>query len=317
MGPAILTVLASAFLAVAGVGLLAHFRNAGRWWTLGLVAFSPYLMLGAPIALILLVAAQQWFAAIGALVVVALWLSTQARLYRASAPPPDAQDIVVMTSNLRLGLASSSAVVNAVRQHSVDVLMLEELTEDAQDGLLAAGLNAVLPYHAAEPQDGAMGTGLWSRYPLTDVCHGSEFFCAFVKARADVPGLSSTVTLAALHMAGPITSAPSWVSDIRRLPEVLRSLPIDAPVIVGGDFNATPDTRQFRAALRTGYRNAAAQAGAGLVRTYPSHHWFPSLISIDHVVTRNAVGRSTQTVSIPGSDHRALVVRVAVPRDVS
>jgi endonuclease/exonuclease/phosphatase (EEP) superfamily protein YafD len=99
---------------------------------------------------------------------------------------------------------------------------------------------------------------------------------------------------------------------------VLDGLPAGRPVIVGGDFNATPDVAQFRSVLRTGFADAADQAGAGMTRTYPADRWFPPLIAIDHVLTRGgAVATGVQTVSISGSDHRALLARIAVPTDSS
>jgi endonuclease/exonuclease/phosphatase (EEP) superfamily protein YafD len=117
-----------------------------------------------------------------------------------------------------------------------------------------------------------------------------------------------------LHLAGPVPDAAHWSADIRRLPEVLNELPSAAAVIVGGDFNATPDTTQFRSVLRAGFADAADQAGAGMTRTYPADSWLPPLIAIDHVLIKGgAVATAARTVSISGSDHRALLVAVALP----
>lgn len=86
-------------------------------------------------------------------------------------------------------------------------------------------------------------------------------------------------------------------------------------VIVAGDFNSTPDMRQFRDLLTNGYRDAVEQTGAGFAPTFPSNKWFPPVLVIDHVLTRNAAASSIQTVDIPGSDHRALLATVHVPLD--
>jgi hypothetical protein len=37
-------------------------------------------------------------------------------------------------------------------------------------------------------------------------------------------------------------------------------------------------------------------------------------MGLDHVITRNATGVSTATITIPDTDHRALVATVLVPR---
>jgi endonuclease/exonuclease/phosphatase (EEP) superfamily protein YafD len=96
------------------------------------------------------------------------------------------------------------------------------------------------------------------------------------------------------------------------LDELVRARPA-APVLVGGDFNATWDNEQFRDLLTDGFHDAAAQAGAGIVRTYPSNAWHPPVIGIDHVLTRHAVATSLHTVRLERSDHLAVVARVSVP----
>jgi endonuclease/exonuclease/phosphatase (EEP) superfamily protein YafD len=39
------------------------------------------------------------------------------------------------------------------------------------------------------------------------------------------------------------------------------------------------------------------------------------MITIDHVLTRNAVASSIMTIDVPGSDHRSLLANIAVPVD--
>jgi len=84
-------------------------------------------------------------------------------------------------------------------------------------------------------------------------------------------------------------------------------------VIVGGDYNSTPDMRQFRDLLTNGYHDAVEQTGSGFASTFPADTWYPPVITIDHVLTRNAVASSIKTVDIPGSDHRSLLATIEVP----
>lgn len=86
-------------------------------------------------------------------------------------------------------------------------------------------------------------------------------------------------------------------------------------VIVAGDFNSTPDMRQYRDLLSNGYRDGVEQTGAGFAPTFPSRAVFPPLITIDHVLTRNAAVSSIRTIELRGSDHRALLSAVDVPLD--
>ena len=127
-----------------------------------------------------------------------------------------------------------------------------------------------------------------------------------------------TPTVLTVHAAGPWPqSADDWVRDMAKLPGVLREVATEAdahgsPVLVGGDFNATWGNSQFRDLLQGGYRDAAEQLGDPWTATFPSGSVVPPLIGIDHLVLRSAGARSLETVEIPGSDHRGVVVHVAV-----
>jgi endonuclease/exonuclease/phosphatase (EEP) superfamily protein YafD len=57
------------------------------------------------------------------------------------------------------------------------------------------------------------------------------------------------------------------------------------------------------------------QTGAGFAPTFPANEWFPPLITIDHVLTRNAAATAIKTVTLPGSDHRSLLTTIEVPLD--
>ncbi len=112
-------------------------------------------------------------------------------------------------------------------------------------------------------------------------------------------------------------SIVGWQADIAKLPSTLSDVAAEAgdgAVAVGGDFNSTIDMRQFRELLTHGYRDAVWQAGSGRPFTYPANKWYPPVLGIDHILTRNATAVSTSTVELPGTDHRALLATVMVPR---
>jgi endonuclease/exonuclease/phosphatase (EEP) superfamily protein YafD len=104
-----------------------------------------------------------------------------------------------------------------------------------------------------------------------------------------------------------------WRTEIARLHTLLDRLSSDGPVAVAGDFNATTDHAQFRALLDPGYRDAADEAGAGYLPTYPNDRWYGPVIGIDHVLIRGGLSAtSAATLDLPGSDHRALLVGLFV-----
>ena len=301
--------------AVAVTGLLLRRWTPTTWWGLGLVAGSPYLLLAAPLGVLIAVLRRRRVVALIAVVATVLGVVTQARLYTSDdVTGARVRTLSVMTLNLRLGEADPAAVVAAVRRDDVDVLMLQELTTQEQAALQKAGLDRLLPHHVSRPRVAAEGTGLWSRFPLRDARALPQLTFATVAARVMVPGVALPPTMVALHLAGPVPDTAEWRQDVTTLPSVLDPLPADAPVIVGGDFNATPDNIRFRALLSGGYQDAADQAGAGMTRTYPAGRWYPPLLAIDHVLTRDASATGAATISITGSDHRGLLVTAALPR---
>jgi endonuclease/exonuclease/phosphatase (EEP) superfamily protein YafD len=116
-----------------------------------------------------------------------------------------------------------------------------------------------------------------------------------------------------VHLSAPYAQpVVLWRNEIADLHNVLAGLSSRAAVLVAGDFNATVDHAQFRDLLSDGYRDAAEQAGAGYLPTYPTDRWWGPIIGIDHVLTRGAVADSAATYSLPRSDHRALLVRAVI-----
>jgi endonuclease/exonuclease/phosphatase family metal-dependent hydrolase len=82
-----------------------------------------------------------------------------------------------------------------------------------------------------------------------------------------------------------------------------------APLVVAGDFNATRDHRQFRDLLNSnGYRDAADDAGAGVLPTFPADRSVGPIARIDHVVL---VGVNSESAAVADSDHYAVIARVA------
>ena len=164
--------------------------------------------------------------------------------------------------------------------------------------------------------DGGGGMGRLARIPAG---HGPTGIAA---ARLRVPGVRFDPLVASVHITSPVAreaqSFGAWQSGIAATKAELddfADVAGPAAVIVAGDFNSTPDMRQFRDLLTNGYRDSVEQTGAGFTPTFPSRTWHPPLITIDHVLTRQAAASSIRTVYVRDSDHRALLATVDVPLD--
>lgn len=308
----VLTVLAAAVLLAAAAGLLLHAVPTSWQVTVVATSFARYLMWLALPAAFLAGLAHRWPLLAASVVACGLVIWVQAPSFVAEAPPGGTVSLEVLQANLKVGAADPAALVSLVRDHGVQVLATEELTTAEKQRLIAAGLADILPYRlTATRADG--GVGIWSRYPLSGEHRIGGFELGALRATVTLPG-QSPATFVAVHVFPPYPfPAGEWSQELARLRAVLDALPQGPPVVVAGDFNATVDHVQFRRLLGDGYGDAAAESGAGYTRTYPSDRWYPPLIGIDHVLTRGAVATRADTVDLPGSDHRGLLVQLALP----
>ncbi len=282
-------------------------------------SLASYALLGYGFALVVFLlllvrpGSRRRLAAAGAAVAVvgvalqAVWL---APLF-AGGGAGTRSDLVVMNSNLEFGEGDPHAVVAAVRSHHVDVLVLEEVTPDAVEGLASSGLTRLLPQVAGSPDDDAAGTMVYSRYRLGEperlaVSHG---------------GLAVTVSapapfrLLAVHPSQPVLAASTWVSDLDEVRARARLAVRRGPTMVVGDLNSGWDNRLFRNLFTAGLRDAGEESNAGWQPTWPSMMVVPvpRLVTLDHVLTSDRYAAvSTATLPVPGSDHRALVARLEV-----
>ncbi|WP_346620866.1 endonuclease/exonuclease/phosphatase family protein [Blastococcus montanus] len=281
------------------------------------LSFTPY---AAATAVLPLAAALRTRSRSGALLAAAagtsLGAAVTARRHRPAGPvPPGGTHLRIASVSLRLGLVPAEPVVELVRSHDVDVLAVQELTPDAERHLQEAGLLRLLPHaHVVPARPGSVVSGsgaVWSRTPVTG--RGAVPGCfeqPTVRLRVDG---GADVEVTAVHTTPPATSPASvrnWTADLAALPgpapDVLR--------VLAGDFNATYDHAALRAVLRRGYVDAAQATGRGLTWTWrPLRLRFPRLV-LDHVLVDPRLGvRDCAFLPVRGSDHRALVVDLAVP----
>jgi endonuclease/exonuclease/phosphatase (EEP) superfamily protein YafD len=312
MARTVVAVIAGLALVVAAAAFTARFVPNVNRTVLVTAALAPYLMLGAPLGMILFATIRSWtFGFLGAALTIAMvavqlpwWVGGEAA----------AAGLRIMSANLRYGLADPDALVHLANEHA-DILAVQELTPEEADRLSAAGIDRTFPYRALRAREGPAGVGIWSRYPTQHGAEYDEFWLGLLTARIRIPGADREATVVVTHLSAPWPDPVlGWRGDMSRLAVTLKEIGTSAPgpVLVAGDLNATPDLLEFRRLLRNGYRDAAEQAGAGLIRTHPADlRVIPALFALDHILTRHCEAVSVNTVALPDSDHRALVVTVA------
>jgi hypothetical protein len=281
------------------------------------MSFTPYAAAGSVLPLALSVRARSVTGAmLSAGAGAALAAAVLARGGRARRRPvPDGPRIRVATVSLRRGLVPAGPVLDLVRRHDVDVLAVQELTADAEAALRAAGIDDLLPCAHVIPArpgaDPAASGAVWSRLAVLE---RSAAPGSFEQPTVRLPGgAGADVELTAVHTFPPATSPASvrgWTADLAALP-----LPEPSALrVLAGDFNATLDHAAFRALLRSGYVDAAQQAGCALAWTWrPLRLRFPRL-ALDHVLIDPRITvASVETVPVTGSDHRSVVAELVLP----
>ncbi len=308
------SVSVACWAAVAVGGGLAIGRQVG-WkseWAVSAMVLAPYAALAAVGGEIGLLCLRSWKPAMVGAVLLGLAGWAQVGAFIPAHRPADRAGLTVMTTNLRLGHADPRAVVTLAAEHHVDVLAVQELTDSAAAGLHGAGLDQLMPYRIIAPRAAGAGVGLWSREPLTDATVVPGF--GFDPVRAQLTFAGRNYTVMSFHSKAPLYNGGTgpWESDLARLSELMAGLP--APLVVAGDFNATRDHRQFRDLLNSnGYRDAADDAGAGLLPTFPANGSVGPIAGIDHVVlSGDLIGVDAKSAAVQGSDHYAVIARVAV-----
>jgi len=270
-----------------------------------LVAFMPWVTLVCvvPLALALFARSRVLVACAAALTVLCVWF--QLPLFTGGGDGE--AKLTVASVNMTLGEADPDAVVALVQDNGVDLLSVQELTPQALAALADAGLDSELPYSEAIAEPGVPGTGLWSRYPISDPQDVPGFTAHTVQATVGAPG--GKLTFLAIHPQAPGKhNHRNWAADLAALNDLLAHTA--GPVVVAGDFNTTRDHAGFRDIEALGYRDAADQAGSGFAPTFPENRELWPLLVIDHVLERDSglTALRTWTAIIPRADHRALIV---------
>jgi endonuclease/exonuclease/phosphatase family metal-dependent hydrolase len=285
-----------------------------------LLSFTTYVAAFAWLPLIFALTRRQWPAALVALIAaVALTVMVLPRALPGRSPATGVR-LQVMTSNMLLGGADPKAIVDLVRAHDIDVLAVQEFSPEAEAGLKAAGLDQLLPYSSLGAEAGASGSGLYSRFPITDPGvsrNGGGFNQAY--GTITPPGAEPLLVESA-HPAAPysVKALKDWRADLLAEPHATgpKGMGHGTARILLGDFNSTLDHAELRNLISHDYRDAAATVGKGLVPTWGIYHGPRRLppITIDHVLVDQRIGvREVQVHRIPQSDHRAVLAWLTVP----
>lgn len=312
---AVLIIVALAFVVAALVIRALPLPNN---FALVVAVGSPYVVLVALLGLVVAMLNRLMVLSIVAVAVTAASVGVQVHWYhggRSGGVAAEHVDVRVLSANLRYGRADPAEFVELARG-SADLITVTELTAEAVKRFYSAGIDEEFPHSILFPAPNAGGNGIWSRYPLIPLSATRYWNSGMVAALVHIPGVPIDPAVASVHITSPMASFQSWRNGVTATKSRLVGLTEtvgQGSVIAAGDFNSTPDMRQFRDLIADGYRHAVQNTGAGFTPTFPSDTVLPPVITIDHVLTRQANVSSIRSVDISGSDHRALLATVDVP----
>lgn len=284
--------------------------------TLLLEGFTPLAIVPYAAATVLLgvrlLRVRRWWTWVAAgvaaagLVVHCWWFAPQ--LTGANPPPAaGAEPLIVMTANIAQGDGDPIELVRIASEEHVDLLVVEEITTADLDEMDRSGIKGLLPYRVGRAGSGGAGTMLFSRTELGPAERTDTWHDGWITTMGDL-------TVIGAHPQAP-TQPDVWTSDHAALLAAVRE---HHPDLVIGDLNATVDHAPMRALADAGYRDVGELANEGWHPTWPANgRWrllvaLPPLAQIDHVLVgpRMAAVRE-HMVTIPGTDHRAVVAVVA------
>jgi len=207
-------------------------------------------------------------------------------------------------------ICESTAVIHYAR----DVVVLQEVPsrESAlyrEEHVFAHQLVIYDPAlnHPNFPDDRAIV--ILSEYPVIEEQNFKPFNRSRPKAivRISVPGVSNP-WIVAVDTWDPKTSA-SLADRDRLLHGITRKIrELRGPVIVAGDFNATPFTPVFRDFLRLANVSLLQPA----VSTFPARlGWLG--IPVDHILVRDIAVTEVEVLPSIGSDHRPVKATLIIP----
>ncbi len=220
----------------------------------------------------------------------------------------------LMTANLLHDRCDIDHFADVVDELEPDIVVAQELGPRC-----AEVLTDTFPNHRLHPTQGFLGRGIATRFD-------AEF------GVIEMPGRSSpsatihlgetSVRLAGIHLLNPV-NYPWWVTARTRsgqLESLFRWLDEGGggvPVIVAGDFNASPmwpAYRQMADRLDDLVAEWAARTGTRPERTWGWRPGWPRMLRIDHIFGRGMAAEDVQVVPIRGTDHAAVVADLTLSR---
>lgn len=263
-------------------------------------------------------AAPAWGAAAG-LVLVTVVLAQPPRLERGTA---GTESFRVGTYNIHYGFDSNwrftlEEQARTIEESGADLVLLQEvdagrMTSYGIDDALWLARRLGMRHVFGPALEDLSGVALLSRFPIqerrTEHLTSELEQTAIVHAQVLLDQSDPTPRLAADVYGTWLGLEPD--ERARQLKDALKVMGDASPAILGGDFNATPGSPVYESLCASGFTDPFAAIGREGSPTSPA---IDPKKRIDFIWTRGLEAKDAQVLDSLASDHRMVVVELAVP----
>lgn len=210
----------------------------------------------------------------------------------------------LFSANVRAESEQIPQVIGAAIAVDADLVLLQEIGPEDIAPMLDRAVDAGFGHRILDPLPGYFGGAVLSKWPV-DGSAISVGGYPMISARVRTP--EGDLGVVNVHAVAPLDRENHrvWRTQLAELRTMLTTTA--SPLVLAGDFNATPDHVELRRVAEAGIRSQVL--GLGSSATFPDHGPLPPLLALDHVIaSRDVVLVGWSTVEVAGSDHRGLIV---------
>lgn len=275
-----------------------------------LQALTPLWVLAAPVLLVVALLVRRRVALVATVPMLVAAIVAGLALAQRPSPPPSVRHAAgqrhlrVLALNLEFGGADARAVAAQVARVRPDVVVMPETTAAKLRLLDAAGLAARLPHRASGMiDDGARGTAILSRYPVTTLDADRDLGpYDLQKPVVTIAAPGADVIVRGVHAYPPLQDGVAqWRPQLDALGRWQRGQSA-SHLVMAGDFNASAAHPAFRH-LADGLVDALPARHGNWPPTWPYGDHAPAFAQIDHLLTRGFIPMDAGTFTVPGTDH--------------
>ena len=303
-------------------GVLSRQYSETWWWVASLDLLPPQVLLPIIAWLIWETRRSVWL--LFNLAFAGLFVVFQVGLILTPGAAPAAQQatFTLLTLNTQYASTAPQRLADIATRENVDIIALQETqTRQGEGAAYESRLRAAFPGWTLARQGELLTL---TRLPLENsrLIHFENPEHGVLAARIGTPG--QTVTVINAHLPtlalrptkgepdGFFARVASRLAERREMPDAVSGIIASAPgaVLLAGDINAPTRGQMHGLLRRAGLQDAFAEVGRGFGFTYHQRFGFARL---DYVWVRGVNLERAEVLPDALSDHRALLVRFALP----